>query len=92
MQMHRINLSESVYEQARRGAEAAGFESVDGFVESVLHDLLDPDNLDHIFTPTVIAQLREAAREAREGHNISTDQMRAELAKNRTQWPKNRAS
>ena len=57
--MHQIQLSDQVYEQAKRRATETGFASVDEFITDCVVSGLgeQTDNYDDRFTPEVIADL-----------------------------------
>jgi hypothetical protein len=93
--MHEIQLDERIFQEAQRRATAAGFSSVDAYVADVLsHDLDETtDNLDHLFTPEVIAELDQISAEIDAGgKTYSIEEVREHFEKKRTEWLKNQAS
>lgn len=76
--MHQINVNGSVYEEARRRAEAAGFASVDEYVADLLSNDFEvvEENLDHFFTPERLALIDEAAADVAAGNVYRLEQAR----------------
>ena len=89
--MHQIHLADEVYEQARRRAAEAGFASVDEFVaDMVSHEAADFDdaepNIDHLFTPELLAIIDKAEAEVDGGHFFTSEQAKVEFARRRDEW------
>lgn len=85
--MHHVQLDGQLYQEAQRRATEAGFESVDEYVADVLRqDLGDGENLDHLFTPERLAHIDRAAAQIDAGLGIPAAQVRAQLAKRRDEW------
>ena len=83
-----ISISDPIFAGAQRAAAAAGL-SVDQFVqEAVKRQLRDEpdDDFAWFFTPTRIAEIREAAAEAQGGNNLSPEQVEAHFAAKRAAW------
>ena len=88
MPMQQVQLTEELYQEARRRACEAGFTTVDEYVaEVVSHDLHDePENLDHLFTPERLAHIDEAEAQIQAGNYLTSEQLDKELAKQRAEW------
>ena len=88
--MHQVQLelTDLLYEQAKRRAAEAGFKSVGEYAADVLADDLatDAENFDHLFTPQRLALIDRADAQIRAGHCMTAKQADAELAKRRTEW------
>jgi hypothetical protein len=92
--MPQIQLNDQLYEEAERRATEAGFSTVDEYVADFLshhlHD--DSENLDHLFTPQVIAQLDQISAEIKAGGKTYTmDQVQEHFENKRKQWLQNHA-
>jgi hypothetical protein len=57
--MHHVQLSEQLYRLARQRASEAGFQSVDDYVAEIVESEVSAAtaNLDHFFTPEILAEL-----------------------------------
>ncbi len=86
--MHQVNLSEALFQEACRRAEAAGFSTVDDFVANLLsHDFrLIDDHLDQFFTPERLALVDESIADVAAGNVHTMDQVRDSLASTRDAW------
>lgn len=67
--MQHVQLSDRLFQQAQQRADAAGFQSVDDYVaEIVENELLDVVlNVDHVFTPEVLADLDRIRADVQSG-------------------------
>jgi hypothetical protein len=91
--MHKVQLNDKLYKEAKRRATEAGFSSVDDYIADVLsHDLV-PDNgnnspsLDHLFTPEVIADLDHISAQIKAGgRTYSIEEVREHFEKKREEW------
>ncbi len=81
--MHQINLSEQLFRDVQRRAEAAGFESVDEYVADVLQQELDDENLDHLFTPERLAHIDRAIADIDAGKGIPAEEVREHFRRRR---------
>jgi hypothetical protein len=81
--MHRIKLTERLFNEAQRRAAAAGFENVDEFIADRLESDFanDQENLDDRFTPEVIARLDQISLEMNAGKSVSMEQAERQLSK-----------
>ncbi len=89
MHQVRLKLSDRLYKQAQRKAAEAGFASVSDYVADVLSSDVDvePENLDHLFTPERLAHIDKVAAEIKAGGKTYTIKEANEyLAKRRTEW------
>jgi len=85
--MHQINLNEKLFQAVRERATAAGFENVDDYVADVLQEEVTvSENFDHLFTPERLAHIEESLQQIRDGKGLSLEEARAELAKRRDEW------
>jgi hypothetical protein len=91
--MQQIQLSDQLYQDAKRRASEAGYSNVDQYIADVLvHDLTNNDgnetpNLDHLFTPEVIADLDQISAEIKAGGKIySLDEVQEHFEKKRKEW------
>jgi hypothetical protein len=86
--VHRVHLSEELFQQAERRAAQAGFPTVDDYIADVVqHDLSDAAaGFDHLFTPERLAHLDRAAAEMDAGQGLTVEQADAVLARRREEW------
>jgi len=92
--MHQVQLNERLYKEAERRAREAGFGSVDEFVADRLeNDFSDEqENLDHLFTPEVIAHLDKISAEIKAGGKTYTmEEVDEHFDKKRQEWLRNHA-
>ena len=82
--MRTVEIPEQIYAAASEAAADEGFPSVDEYVTSVMaRELLPDGNLDHLFTPAVIASLDRAAAQLDRGESVTLD-------KYQSRWPQRR--
>ncbi len=83
--MHRVEISEELYEEAQRRAREAGFDSVDEFISDVLkHDFQSQrENFNHCFTPERLTQIDRAAVQFQAGEFVTAEQVRAHFRRKR---------
>ena len=89
--MQQIQIADDIYENAKRRADEAGFNTVDEYVATVLADeaVEDTPNLDHLFTPELIADLDRISAEVKAGGVTYTwDEVQEHLAEHRAEWIK----
>lgn len=74
--MHQIQLSDQVFEQAKRRAAQAGFKSVDEFIAKVVleGEAEETVNYDSRFTPKVLAELDRVSAKAKAGGKTYTQE------------------
>ncbi len=87
--MQEIRLNDKLYRQAERRALEAGFSSVEAYVADVLdHEFDDSmENIDHLFTPEVIAQLDAISADIKAGgKTYSVAKVNAHFEKEREEW------
>jgi hypothetical protein len=86
--MHQVNLSDELYQSIQRRAVVAGFSGVDEFVVDILSHEIDGDtpDLDYLFTPERIAQIKQSDDQIQAGHFFTTEQTDEELVKRKQQW------
>jgi hypothetical protein len=89
--MHQIKLqlTDQLYEEAKRRAGSAGFKSVNEFVADVLADELtqETEDFDHLFTPERIAHVDKVAASVEAGGpTYSIEEVSAYLATKRADW------
>ncbi len=91
--MHQVNLTEQLYQEAQRRAQAGGFASVDEYISQVLSQdfQLDETDLEQFFTPERLALVDQSAVDVAAGHGLTLDQVRESLAETREAWLQNRA-
>ncbi len=74
--MHHVQLelTDQVYDRARRRAVEAGFKTVAEYVADVVSDALaeDTENLDHLFTPGRIEHIDSVIAKVRAGGETCT--------------------
>lgn len=88
--MQQVQLDDRHYKEAQRRAAEAGFSSVDEYVAEMVNDDLtegngeETPNLNHLFTPEVIADLDRISAEIKAGgKTYSTDEVREHFKKKR---------
>jgi hypothetical protein len=89
MQQVQLELTDQIYDQAKRRAVEAGFKTVGEYIADVVSDDLakDSENLDHLFTPRRIAHLDKVAAEVRAGGATYTmEEVSAHLDEKRADW------
>jgi Arc/MetJ-type ribon-helix-helix transcriptional regulator len=88
--MHKIQLNDKLYKEAERRAREGGFGSVDEFVaERLESDFSDEqEDLDHLFTPEVIAEIDKAEAEMNAGNFFTSEQVDEHFKKKRAAWKK----
>ena len=88
--MQQVQLTDQLFEAARRRATQAGFGSVDEYVADVVLDDVSDAEFDPVrfFTPERLAELDAADASIRAGRGYTTEQLDAELAKRRAEWLK----
>ena len=86
--MQQINLSDELFQDAQRCADAAGFANVHDFVSVILtHNLHDETpNLDQFFTPERLALIEKADKLIDAGEYFTPAQVDAELSQRRVAW------
>jgi 2-keto-3-deoxy-L-rhamnonate aldolase RhmA len=92
--MPQVQLSDELFKEAQRRASESGFASIDEYVAEILSTDLnaDVDNLDHLFTPQVIAQLDEISAQIQAGGKTYTVQeVQEHLERKRQEWPRKNA-
>lgn len=72
--MAHIQLPDRLYEQARKLAGDAGFQSVDDYVADLVEREASADvaDFDHLFTPEVVAELEQIHAEMKAGGKTLT--------------------
>ena len=86
-----VTIPDPIFNGAQRAAAASGL-SLEAYVADAVQLRLqdDPeDDMTWFFTPERIAEIREAAYEARSGNHISIEQFKAERKQWRTEWLEN---
>jgi hypothetical protein len=86
-----VSIPDPIYSGAQRAAAAGGM-SIEAFLADAvqLHLQDDPnDDMAWFFTPDRIAEIREAAAEARTGNNLTPGQVEEHFAAKRAAWLKN---
>ena len=90
--MPQIQIDEKIFNAAQRRATDGGYSSVDAYVTDVLvHDLTEDGegtpNLDHLFTPQVIAELKQISEKARAGgKTYSSEEVRQHFRSRSQAW------
>jgi PHD/YefM family antitoxin component YafN of YafNO toxin-antitoxin module len=76
--MHKVQVTDQLYQEAQRRAAEVGFVSVDEYIADVLkRDLQDDtENLDHFFTPERLAHIDRAAAQIKSGESFTSEQVR----------------
>lgn len=74
--MHHVQLqlTDQLYDLVKRRAVEAGFASLDEYIVEVVSDDItaETENLDHRFTPAVIAELDRVSANAKAGGKVYT--------------------
>lgn len=87
-QVH-IQLPEQLFDQAQRRAVEAGFATLDEYIVDVVSEDLtrETENLDHRFTPTVVAHLNQIQEEIKAGaKTYSEAEMDEHFRERANQW------
>jgi hypothetical protein len=93
--MAQVQLADEVFNAAQRRATEAGYPSVEAYITDVLvHDVTDDTeetpNLDHLFTPEVIARLdRISANIKAGGKTYSSEEVAEHFRKKSQTWREN---
>lgn len=93
--MAQVQLSDEVFKTAQRRAAEGGYPSVEAYITDVLvHDLADDadetPNLDHLFTPDVIAHLDRISADIKAGGKTYTSEEVAEHFRKKSEaWREN---
>lgn len=74
MQFVQLELTDQLYDQAKRRAVEAGFKTVGEYIADVVSDDLaeDTDNLDHLFTPERITHIDSVIAKVKAGGKTHT--------------------
>jgi hypothetical protein len=74
MQHVQLELTDQLYDQAKRRAVKAGFKTVGEYIAGVVSDDLaeDSENLDHLFTPERIAHIDTVIAKVKAGGKTHT--------------------
>ena len=83
-----VQLSDQLYNEAKIRANAEGFESVDEYITDVVQYDLDAatEDLDHLFTPSRLAQIDKAAAQIKAGDSLTSDQVKEYFKQKRITW------
>lgn len=75
MQQIQLQLTDQLYDQAQRRATEAGFANLDEYIgDLVMEDLIaETENLDHRFSPKVIAHLNTIRTDIQTGTKTYTE-------------------
>lgn len=87
--MHQIELSDQVYEYAKKRAKEEGFQNVNDYIASVVSMDLPQgtETFDHLFTPERLAHIDQVSAEVKAGARTYTlDEVREHLSENRAEW------
>jgi predicted lipid-binding transport protein (Tim44 family) len=87
--MPQIQLDEATFNAVQRRASDAGYSSVDEYVADVLSEATEDEtpNLDHLFTPELVAELdRINAEIDAGGKTYSSEEVDEHLARTRERW------
>ena len=83
--MHQVQLelTDQLYDQAKRRAVEAGFKSVNEYIADVVSDDLteQTENFDHLFTPERLAIIDKAAAQIKAGEYQTATQVREHFRK-----------
>jgi hypothetical protein len=91
--MHEIHLSDELHREARRAAEARGFDSVEEYITSLIDEDLHDESFDDFFTPEIIAELDRISLSIRQGAKMYTMEEVAErLNAKKAAWLEKHAS
>lgn len=76
--MHQVHLqlTDQLYRQAKQRAAEAGFASLDEYIVDVVSEDVaqETENMDHRFTPKVMAHLNQIQEEIKAGAKTYTDE------------------
>ena len=77
--MPQVQIDDQVFQAALRRAADGGYSSVDAYItDVVVHDLTNANeetpDLDHLFTPQVIAELEQVSAKAQAGGTTYTSE------------------
>lgn len=88
--MHQVHLelTDQLYDRAKRRAVEGGYKTVGDYIKGVLSDDLaaDSGNLEHLFTPERLALIDQAAEQIRNGRFKTASEADLELARRRAEW------
>jgi hypothetical protein len=93
--MPQIQIDDQVFKAAQRRATDGGYSSVDAYItDVVVHDLTEDSegtpNLDHLFTPQVIAELKQISEKARAGgETYTSEEVRQHFRSKSEAWEEN---
>ncbi len=93
--MPQIEIDDQVFKAAQRRATDGGYPSVDAYItDVVVHDLTEgrdeTPNLDNLFTPKVIAELKQISEKARGGGKTYTsEEVRQHFQRRSEAWEQN---
>jgi predicted lipid-binding transport protein (Tim44 family) len=95
--MHQVNLklTNEQVEKASQRARQAGFSDLDEYISDLVADDLrdEAQNMAHLFTPEVVAELKQISAEAAAGGKTYTSaEVRDELRKHSEAWRADHAS
>jgi len=92
--MNEIRLSEQLYKEAERRAQAAGYATVDDFVSEQLQSdfSAEHEDFDGHFTPDVIACLDQISDDMTAGRSLSMEEVEKHLNTVRAAWLTDHAS
>ena len=90
--MHQVQLelTDQLYDQAKRRAIEAGFKTVNEYLTGIVSDDLaaDPENFDHVFTPERIAHIEAVRAGIKAGGKTYTQtEVREHFRKRWESWP-----
>ena len=92
--MHQVHLTDENYEKAKVRAVEAGFRTVDDFINRIIGLELsdDPEDLDHLFTPEILAELDRVTSEIDAGgKTYSEEEVSQHLKAFKKEWRSKRA-
>ena len=87
-----VQIDDQVFQAAQRRAADGGYSSVEAYItDVVVHDLASADeetpNLDHLFTPQVIAELEQiSARAQAGGTTYTSEEVREHFRRKSQAW------
>jgi hypothetical protein len=96
--MPNAQVDDQVFKAAQRRAADGGYTSVEAYIaDVVVHDLADDSeetaNLDHLFTPQVIAELEQISAKARAvGKTYTSEEVREHFSKKSAAWRENHSA
>ena len=75
MQQIQLQLTDQIYDLAQRRATEAGFANLDEYIVGVVMEDLtaEPENLDHRFSPSVLAHLKSIQADIQSGTKTYTE-------------------